>query len=449
MTFKDCYRLTLHTINNNRYRSILTVIISTFLSFLIMGLMSLVISFSINANNVVGTAYFSENSIVSVNYFNPRVEGENRQQVFTENHYEPFLNMIEKHKKVIDQIIYRINGRGPCTFTDPDYPVFVGINIIQGRNIQKSEARNEAIISKDAFDPEKYQIGGTYTAIENFTVRIPNGVMVNQSDEVEFKLVGVYEYSGETSIVRNGVQGNLGYNDIIGDVGILFNLKNNDYCVATMSIEHYNEVMNKSPVKLINDMKSLTDDLNALLPQYVVRGVFGGWVTTYDYVDSLTCTVYDVYAKSNLQRFLIILSGTVFSIILLLISVGSLANSVMISIDTSKKFIGLLKALGMKGHSLKLVVILESLTLIAAGVLLGYCLLFAFQSPLTNLIGVIINSSYSEYVLMTGFISTMYLPLYVFAGTIFLFVVFTIVFSRGSLNKIAKMEPIAVINEVS
>ena len=64
-------------------------------------------------------------------------------------------------------------------------------------------------------------------------------------------------------------------------------------------------------------------------------------------------------------------------------SVGSLANSVMISIDSSKKFIGLLKALGMKGKSLKLVVILESITLITVGVLLGYLLLGAVHTSIT------------------------------------------------------------------
>ena len=73
MTLRDCYRLTLHTIKENKPRSILTIIISTFLSALIMGMMSLAVSFFKNSNEIINRAYFSnDNSVVTVNYNNKK-----------------------------------------------------------------------------------------------------------------------------------------------------------------------------------------------------------------------------------------------------------------------------------------------------------------------------------------------------------------------------------------
>ena len=130
-------------------------------------------------------------------------------------------------------------------------------------------------------------------------------------------------------------------------------------------------------------------------------------------------------------------------------SVGSLANSVMISIDTSKKFIGLLKAMGMKGKTLKLVVLLESMFLNFVGVLIGYLALFAASIPFTTLLKELLYSSYGDYIESTGYIAFMRFPIYVFFGIYLMFILFVFLLSRRSLKKIAKMEPIKVINEVS
>ena len=130
-------------------------------------------------------------------------------------------------------------------------------------------------------------------------------------------------------------------------------------------------------------------------------------------------------------------------------SIGSLANSVLISIDRNKKFIGLLKALGMRGKSLKSIVVFESITLISIGVILGYILLFILYTPLTSLINTIIASTYSSYLKVTAYISSIYIPIYILLGALLAFLLLTYLFSRGSLYKIAKTDPIAVISEVS
>ena len=191
------------------------------------------------------------------------------------------------------------------------------------------------------------------------------------------------------------------------------------------------------------------DEINKELPPGVYMKANALGMAFPVYVDAAKSMAYDVYAQNNILRIAIILVAVIFSVVLLLMSVGSLANSVMISIDTSKKFIGLLKALGMRGKLLKMIVVLESITLITAGVLIGYLLLVALYNPLSSVISAVVSSSYGTYIEMVGFTPVMYMPFYVFAGTLVLFLIFTFLFSRGSLNKIAKMEPIMVINEVS
>ena len=449
MTFKDCYRISLHTIKENRYRSILTVIISTFLSFLIMGMMSLAISFSKNGNEVIAQAYFVENSMVSVDYSNPQVIRAGQQGLFKEKHFDNFNKALKDHEDVVDYVIYRPNVVNWFTFTDPNYPVYAGINIVEGRNIQSSEARNEAIVSKYYADEYGAQIGKTYTKTSAMSYIGEDGRNTRENVDLTFTVVGIYDYIEDFTMLSNGSETTPQYNYVIADIGVCFNLESDYLYISSASLCHYNETKDKAAIRTINKLKALRNDINHFLPQSVtIRMDMLGFIS-YIYNDAAICSVCDVYDQNQLLRLIITLSAIGFSILLSLMSVGSLANSVMISIDSSKKFIGLLKALGMKGKSLKLVVILESITLITVGVLLGYLLLFILTNPMTTIIRAIMNSAYGEYVAMIGFNAAIYLPFYVFAGTLALFLLLTFIFSRGSLHKIAKMEPIAVINEVS
>ena len=450
MTFKDCYRLTLHTIKENSYRSVLTVIISMFLSFLIMGMMCIAISFSKNGNDVIGEAYFCENSIVTIDYSNIKVTTPDQQELLTEKHYETLLKIVEKHKDVASYITYDTNFKPRITFTDPNYPVDLGIKIVEGRQIQKSANRNEVIFNASYIGGYGYEVGGTYT-LSDIVYKQTNRGYVTESIEYEFTIVGTYEYVDEENreIIRNSEKRYMGYQPMIGDIGIMFNLNKEDLYIQYFTIAKYNQTKDKNPIRSLQLIKQMLDEINKELPPgvYMKANAFGMAFPVY--VDAAKSMAYDVYAQNNILRIAIILVAVIFSVVLLLMSVGSLANSVMISIDTSKKFIGLLKALGMRGKSLKMIVVLESITLITAGVLIGYLLLVALYNPLSSVISAVVSSSYGTYIEMVGFTPVMYMPFYVFAGTLVLFLIFTFLFSRGSLNKIAKMEPIMVINEVS
>jgi ABC-type antimicrobial peptide transport system permease subunit len=136
-------------------------------------------------------------------------------------------------------------------------------------------------------------------------------------------------------------------------------------------------------------------------------------------------------------------------LVLILLSIGSLANTIMISVDKNKKFIGLLKALGLDEKDLKSTIKLESVTTILLGVVLAFLTIFAFSGFLSDLNTLIINSLFSNYVKEVDYVAVFSMPIYVPIIVLFFFIAFTLLFARGSMSKIAKTDPMAVISEVA
>lgn len=447
MTLRDCCFLSLHTIKQNRARSILTIIIAAFLSFLIMGTMCLAISFSENGDNVVIQSYFKENSIVTINYSNYKNRAVAGDEVFSRKYYESLTNVFAKYNDIISYVVYSPNINTEMTFVDPSYPAYGGIDIIEGRNIQPSEKRNEVIVHKSLIDDGTYSLGNSYSK----KISYYNDIEIEAKEvDLEFIVVGVFVYLEDTTVFVNGYESAFRYQNIISDIGIVFNINDTYIYVPNFVIYKYTQGKVTNPKRTFNRLQSLVNKINDVLPKVHIITRYRDTTTyVHEFNDGASCVVCQRYSENNLERFILILGAFIISIILALMSVGSLANSVMISIDTSKKFIGLLKAMGMKGKTLKLVVLLESMFLNFVGVLIGYLALFAASIPFTTLLKELLYSSYGDYIESTGYIAFVRFPIYVFFGIYLMFILFVFLLSRRSLKKIAQMEPIKVINEVS
>ena len=68
---------------------------------------------------------------------------------------------------------------------------------------------------------------------------------------------------------------------------------------------------------------------------------------------------------------------------------------------------------------------------------------------LTDLNALIINSLFANYVKSVNYQAVFAFPIYVPIIVFVFFVVFTLLFARGSMSKIAKTDPMAVISEVA
>lgn len=454
MRLPDRYLFSLHTIKENKSRSVLTTVISMFLSLLIMGLMCLAISFVNNGNNVLNEVYFNEQSIVSVTYENTYAHQAN-QEVFRNEQYTKFKETVNNHQEVVSSIIYKTNVvEGGYIFTDNEYPITNGIEIVEGRNIRPSSYANEVIVSQKKYrdsllygDP--YKVGTTHTEAVRFEFTTATGVHLIRQEEVTFVIVGIfsptdekYYFNGEdTSLVNENV-------NFICDVKFILNANNNIYVPST-------ELCFKSPStdldskKIFSSLNSLATDLSNNMPKKAVVTVLGRGEYLVDLVDGGKCLAYEQYEQLNKFAYIFIGGGAFVALILLLISVGSLANSVMISIDRSKKFLGLLKALGIRARALRNIVIFESITLISVGILVAYALLWVFNVPLNMINTALCNSMYGAFIEASGYVPRIYIPFYILLASIVLFVALTLLFARGSLRSISKTDPIAVISEVS
>jgi ABC-type lipoprotein release transport system permease subunit len=121
----------------------------------------------------------------------------------------------------------------------------------------------------------------------------------------------------------------------------------------------------------------------------------------------------------------------------------------MISVDKNKKFIGLLKALGLNEKDLKSTIKMESITTIVLGVMLAFGTVFLFKELIEGLNQLLLTSLFSNYLNEIEYTIVFSMPIYIPFIVLIFFVFFTLLFARGSMSKIAKTDPMAVISEVA
>lgn len=130
--------------------------------------------------------------------------------------------------------------------------------------------------------------------------------------------------------------------------------------------------------------------------------------------------------------------------LILLLSIGSVANTIIISVDKNRKFIGLMKAMGLKNKGVKQIVYKEAIVTVIIGVALATALIFCLTGAMHSLIGAVLGSMYGGDFTMTFVIN----PLVPVITTL-AFLGMAILFSKGSLNKMGKADVITIISEVA
>lgn len=157
------------------------------------------------------------------------------------------------------------------------------------------------------------------------------------------------------------------------------------------------------------------------------------------------CQYLESVKTTNLIRGIVLGAMSMLAFFVLLLSVGSVANSIFISVDKSRKFIGLMKAMGLEQRGVVRIILCESLFMVMLGVLFGFGILFAVRPAVISLESAVISAIYRgmEYAV------TVSVPAYLPIVTAAVFFLFTWLFSRGSLADIAKQDVIATITEAA
>ena len=130
--------------------------------------------------------------------------------------------------------------------------------------------------------------------------------------------------------------------------------------------------------------------------------------------------------------------------IIIMLSIGSVANAIKITVEQNRKFFGMMKAIGMKDRTVKDIVQWQAALMILVSVVLSTAvvmgLILALKSVLTSLVGMMFGANAVIACTVSPII-----PIVTFVALIFS----VLISANASLNDISKMDVISVISEVS
>lgn len=437
MKLLDKYKLSLHNIKNNKSRSILTTVIVYIISLLIMIILCVGISFSINTSNIIKTYYQTSNEPVKIQYYNYGSEG----NVLDSNVYLSLSSVLEKNKEMISYTSYSENSgySNDLYIQEHKFPVTESIEIIEGRNVNGKDSKTNRVVVSANYAQEYYNKTNNLLKPGSILEYVYENYIYNEdgsgylySKALNLEVVGIYKHvetnKEKVTYSRKG--------DIIIDAGYLINNVDDLY----YSVVEYFYNMPKSN---FND-KEITQKLGTLVSE--LKDVLPDGSRDYD---SVNCMALEELNMTKTIGIVIIAFAAFLCLVLILLSIGSLANTIMISVDKNKKFIGLLKALGLNEKDLKSTIKMESVTTISIGIALSFITIFLFKGLIASLNELLLGSMFSSYLSEIEYTILLSLPIYIPIIVLVFFVFFTLLFARGSMSKIAKTDPMAVISEVA
>lgn len=437
----DRYKIALHNIKNNKSRSILTTIIVYIISLLIMVILCVGLSFSSNTENIIKTYYQSATEPVKVEYSNYGWNQES-EGILNNEVYQNVVPILDQNEEIISYAKYGVDfSEGLAVIQEHKFPMSEYIEIIEGSSANKTHSNTNKVLVSSTYAQKYYKTnkillkpGDSFNYIFKYNVR-NNDNNEQASKNLQLEVLGIYKV---VDIEKKAYQATLVPNnsEIIIDANYLMNnVENLMYFDASY---YYNvSQTNFNSNELKNNLASFVESLKAVLPR------------ESSHYDSVRSNALADLNMSKIMGIAIIGVAAFLCLILILLSIGSLANTIMISVDKNKKFIGLLKALGLNEKDLKSTIKMESITTIVLGVLLAFGTVFLFKGTIGGLNELLLTSMFSNYLNEIEYSIVFNLPIYIPFIVLVFFVFFTLLFARGSMSKIAKTDPMAVISEVA
>lgn len=442
MKLFDRYKISLHNIKNNKSRSILTTIIVYIISLLIMVILCVGLSFSSNTENIIKEYYQSSTEPVDVQY-NNYGWSEDSEGVLNKEVYQELIPILEENEDIIGYSKYDYDSYDSnVVVQEHKFPITSHIEIIEGSNVNKIHSNTNKILVSSLYAQNYYETnrevlkpGDVINYTFQYNVRKDNNHTESASKNLSLEVVGIYKI---VDVEKKSYESNLvpENSDIIVDANYL--MGNVDDLMYTNVSYYYNvSQTNFNSDELKSELDSFVKALKRVLPRESKK-----W-------DSVRSNALDDLKMSKIMGIAIIGVAAFLCLVLILLSIGSLANTIMISVDKNKKFIGLLKALGLNEKDLKSTIKMESITTIVLGVLLAFGTVFLFKGVIGGLNELLLTSMFSNYLNVIDYSIVFALPIYIPIIVLVFFIFFTLLFARGSMSKIAKTDPMAVISEVA
>lgn len=465
MRFLDTLKLSLHSIFHNKARTLITVIIVFVVSLLIMLISILGLSFYtslettfINMYDESGTTFSLNNQWISSS------DGTYKLRGITREEYEIFVEEFSAYPELMDNISISGNmvqanyihdfedvpasqqqkkiKENLWNFQYPQYDTQVfsplgdldtnskAISYLKdGRLWTPEDAGQKYIWVSQSFIANALLYGDRYLSIgDSVVISILYWKYENSNHKEvfkfeKFKIAGIFLDSAlkELNIMAN----------LFLDLDTAYEIFGDDYYIDNITIIHeprigynFNEEYKK--------MSAITDSLNERIEP-----------SMYQSQPQLrfSCNLVDNLKEARIVGLVMTGAAVFICFFILLVSIGSVANSIIISIDKNKRFLGVMMAVGLNKRGVKRIIEFESLFIITLATGLAYGVLLALKPYFATILKGLQFSEILDIVIV--------MPAYIPIATILGFILMALLFARKSLAKITNMDAISVISEVA
>lgn len=380
-----------HNVISSKLRSGFTIIIVFILGIVGMALICMSIMFVKNTNGLFSHEAAKEPITINCYFGND----------ISEYNFTRLKDVFDDNSQYISNIY------GNSVYRNYSFMYYTEYNesIILGNKPSASNGNTNSIYLEKSY-MISYNIGDSYTIPEDDFEFIVSGFFENNNEDEK-------EYFIDLEYLKNNI-------DPLNSFNIDF---------------YYSEDMNFT--RTMEGLLNLQNDVEKTIPKSS---------------SSSANTVYSSFLYSfSLATFMkkIVTFAVIFMfLVLCVLSLGSISNSIMISIDKNRRTFGIFSAVGMNKREIQEIVIYECIIVIVSGILLSYIGLFLLNNVIVEITNVIMNNILEYSIKQTDYVFTSTYPFYVPIITSIFFIGFTLLFARSSIKKIGSSSIIDVINEV-
>lgn len=458
MKILDKIKISFKAVINSKLRALFTSLIVFIVGTLILAILLIGTNFASNLNKFQTTYMQNTETNTFISRYNYDYGGNKIYKPFYKDDINKALNFAEKYSDVVHNFELDTSS---IYFNYNDYITIINSYYEYQEYFRENRTQMNIHVISFRFQGEYKLLDGTYWNQEHANT---NSIWVTKSFVEKARKQGVKIYPGKDiylsryftyyNSTTNQTDSFL-YSDHFIIRGIVDNIIRSrkemdiimdfEYAINNYNVELLNtrniKISYRAPVGKYNFNKVYTRTNN------LVNGL-KAVLSNEEYIIDIESELINTMKITRLLEVAIIGISVIIGSIILLLSVGSVANTIMISVDKNKKFIGLLKAIGLNQKDTIHIIQIESGIIIGTGIIIATIFVMAIKKIFINAITMLFDvfTSIFEFQTFTvNFKVPLYMPILISIG----FLGLALVFSRTSLQDIAKMDPISIISEVS
>ena len=444
MKFWSVMRLSLHNLANNKLRTLLTVIVLFIMATVVMVMVGFGASFFKSTNLSTEKLINESGNSVSIT-----------EQVIYESEYGNYTRSAEfLDMSVVQEAVDFYEGEDNFFSTIEFVPSnnnsqLYSFSISDGNYGEYFYAIPIHMGSNFLVGQENYLINGRmWNASDEGT----NNIWLGESFLTQFELGEEIMFEGREEVfnVRGFIKNESNYN---GSQAVYIDYKKFDSTEFSKTYNNNNGVESEDTegelcissvrYKMIQQEGVLYGDktISQLKSFRSAYDTTTGNNTIGIYVSS---SVLDSLSFAMMMQVVVIGVLGFVAVLIILLSIGSVSNTIKITVEQNRKFFGMMKAIGMQNKTVRRVVQWQAIFMVAVGTLLATGVVIGLMFALEPILIMLLTMMFDEESMILSMSMPVFVPFIVF----FALVGFVLLFTVKNLNKISKMDVIAVISEV-